>query len=393
MNVFRAATRAYAAVNLAGTFHDVALDSDHLARAAVASRAALHQRRAARPAANPAGHALQPRPARLVHLAREAKDATSYVGGGVRLAFAGVLALNRSPIAWPVYHAFLAEAPAWLTGAALIFWAEVAVGRGHSNPRATYPLHGSSFGGSDPYDGLHHHLSRHGLLGFALEWAPLRAAEAADRNNLHASAAACMLAAVVGRTLLQPVRLAVACVAWVSVAGQTVVVVAVMAALELGLRLARVVVRSTSAATARPLVAANRALDDAVAGLVFARGDFVDHFEYAEHPNNGLRRDEAWLGVHERVRRQTTRLLQRFAQVPSLPVDAQGQDDPRELQQARQVAEQIAGELRATCREQPTNEALRGGLALVSAFVETTWGVNAVGFHPPELVQVVAQAT
>ena len=105
-----------------------------------------------------------------------------------------------------------------------------------------------------------------------------------------------------------------------------------------------------------------------------------------------MERDDGSPGVNNRVRARTTRLLRRFEGVEALPLDADGNEDPRQLRQAGEIAAQLADELRAYCFDLPTNEALRGGLALLRDFVEITWGAEAIGYHPPELAEAAPQA-
>lgn len=394
MNGYRCASRAFAAVNVAGKFNDVALDSDNLILGAAASRVALRRHRTDRLQRRQGAAAPESLRVRAGHAANDVRDASKYLATSLRGLLATNLVVHRStPIFWQPGTSLLSAVP-YANPAPLYPLAEVVVGRGHSNRHSPLLSQSMPFGIFNAIGELQHRYAHHGLAGYVLEAAPLKAAHRAHGAENHALAAACMLAAVVGRALLQPVRLAVAGAALGSELAQTVSMMAGAAGIELTCRLVRFFLQRANEATGLPSAAVQRVLSTVIDGLVFARDGLIVGMgaERDGVQERLMERDDGSPGVNNRVRARTTRLLRRFEGVKTLPLDANGNDDPRELRQAGEIAAQLADELRAYCLDLPNNEALRGGLALIRDFVETTWGAQAIGYHPPELAEAASQA-
>lgn len=258
MDVHRAARHAYDWVNLAGKLNDVVLDSEVLTSGAVRSRALLRRRQAQR--------GLVQR-SRAQRAADGLRDGATSVGSQARFTLGLCLAAKRTiPFFWGGATPFLAHT-ALGVAAPLYPLAETVVGRGHSGRHAPPTVQVRFF---EFFSQMHHEVSRFGLLGLAFEGAPLQAAQAARRRGYHKLATACLVAAVLGRLVLQPVRLAVAGAALVNEAVCAVLTMAILTAIELGLRHGRVALTQASTATGRPLAGARNFVSGAIDGLELA---------------------------------------------------------------------------------------------------------------------------
>lgn len=394
MNVYRSASRAYAAVNVAGKFNDMALDTDNLLLGAVASRGALHRHRTDRLQRRLGADAPESLRVRVGHVAADVRDASSQFCSSLRATMGINLAVQRSiPWLW-LPGGSLFSAVRYANAAPLFPLGELLVGRGNSNSHPPFMLQGVPFRIFRHFGEAQHRYAHHGLAGYVLEAAPLKAAHKADMAQKHILAGACMIAAVIGRVVLQPMRLAVAGAAFGNELFQTIFMVAVAAGAEITCRLVRLSLVKANEAVGLPSAAAQRVLSAVIQFCVVTRDGFIVGLgaEVDIAQERMMERDDGSPGVNNRVRARTTRLLRRFEGVEALPLDADGNEDPRQLRQAGEIAAQLADELRAYCIDLPTNEALRGGLALLRDFVEITWGAEAIGYHPPELAEAAPQA-
>lgn len=380
MNVFLAAARAYLWVNVSGKLNDVALDSGALISGAARSRLALRRRQAQR---------APMQRSRAQCAADGLRDGATYFGSTARLGLGVAFSLHRgSPPLWGVATPFLEHTRLGAV-APLYPFAEMLVGRGYTYRPTPRHFSDTPFG---VFSRIQHEVSKFGVLGLALEKLPLMGVVAAHDRHQHKLATACMVAATLGRLLLQFPRLAVAAAALVNEAFKATVVTAFVTAIELGLRVGRVALSQTAAATGRPLAGPQACVSAALHFFEHLPDHCLTVFAGERPEAAGLAVDDGSPGVLERIRLRTNALLEAFRPLENRPVDADGNYDPQTLLEALAVAERLAEDLRRYCAQLPDATAVRFGLALVVAYVDQDWGCDAIGFHPPELQAAVARA-
>lgn len=390
MDMYRIASRAYATVNLAGRLNDATLDPDQILIHDAVDRVNRARQRALQ---NRAGQGPE-RPVTLAHraksLVRDVQDAAVDFGANVQQIRGVGLAFSRSvPIGLiqdPTLTLFVPGMTKFYLG--LYPLAELLVGRGHSNSHGSHFSENFPLGQANPLGRLHNRYSHHGLAGFVIEAIPLHIGQKFHGAGYQTCAAACVLGAAIGRLALQPFRLAVAGVAFAAEFGDAIFCEALTISVELGLRLARQGLIGARTASGLEFHNAKQALDQAIAFFTLMRENPVIFVENQLVPTTQMEQDDGSPGANDRVERIANRALQRFSAIEVRDADADGNTDPREVIQVRALAEEIAAELRHYCQNLPTNEALRGGLARIKAFLDITYDEDVIDFHPRELEEV-----
>ena len=390
MDIYRLASHAYATVNLAGRLNDAVLDPDRIRIHDIVSRVNRARQRALQ---NRVGQGPE-RQVTLTHRARSlvrgARAAAVDCGANVRqICGIGLASARSTPIgliADPAFTVFMPRMTKFYPGLYPI--AELLVGRGHSNDHGFQSSENFPLGPANPLGRLHNRYSHHGLVGFLLEATPLHLGQKFYGAGYQTCGAACVLGAAIGRLVLQPFRLAVASIAFAAEYSNAVFYEATTVSVEIGLRLARQGLVTVCTASGLEFRNTNQALDQAIAFFTFLR---ENPFEFAQMylaTTPQMDQDDGSRGANDRVERIANRALQRFGEIELREADADGNADPREMIQVRALAEEIAAELRHYCQNLPTNEALRGGLARIKAFLDITYDEDVIDFHPPELEEV-----
>ena len=378
MSVYRVASHAFESINVTGRLNAKWMDSDVAACSAAAGMRALQRRVQARHA----GPAVEGWSRPVVLAARAVEDGSVYLARSAQFAFAGGLYLHRwlplpillAPVCWGL----VPYAPAFL---------EAVFGRGCPREHSQYFQQAP-----DPDEYRQHMLRSHyGFVGELLEKEPLNAARRAYFRGADTAAASCMLAAVVGRAVLQPIRFVVFVCSFAYMSVATAAIMVLCAAFEVGVRAVQLVLQGCSQTTGWPLQAARSGVASAVDACVYARHGFA-HVYPPSPPAATMTVDDGSPGATDRVWRRAVGLLSNFARVVPVNEEIVAASEQQQLRQVRMIANAIADNLRDYCQNLPTQEALRGGLSQVKAFIEATYDGDAVGFDPPELAEVVRQA-
>lgn len=375
------AKRAFETVNLSGKFHDTMLNSNGLMTAQVTKRVALglqRQRSAARSAPRtPTGGV----DSVFVTLKRVGTRAKADLQGGLGAA----LHLQRNvPLFWlvggspNVFGSVTNVASPWYP------IGELLVGRGHTSrqPVASNDVVARQASWFQRFSHAYDQLSYHGLAGAIVEEPFLRTAHRFEHEGRLEAATACMMAAVVGRAVLQIPRLMVCAAAWVNgvVVSLTVVVAAYAAQCVLGFMRDELtkVQRATGAHLQHPidkLSGWHQAID-----LLYV----VDAALTLSRDTVGVTDTPVIDPAHaasakDLIRERFPRDARRFMAV----ADDSFATAQQERAHVRAVAEEIAQSYRMMTRRLPNHQALRFGLQMLKDFVSAQWQEDY--FEPLEL--------
>lgn len=255
--------------------------------------------------------------------------------------------------------------------------AHTLVGRGH-NPALVLPSQLQC----SPLDRvlrLYDQCTHHGLAGYVLEAAPLRGAALFQDHHRHSAASACMIAAVIGRCVLQLPRLMVCAPVIVLEFFAIAPIVGCLFGCEMSVRavagLLKMLMPETDWGLARLLATLNEVTnlyDDWEAlGRLFAQ---LARTTFEHVPAY----DEGAPGVNQRIRERV--------QGYNLRLQPMYANDTATPQDIMQLVDSIADDLRQYCNHILDDEPLRFGLSLLRAVVENLWGHdNGIAFNPPEL--------
>ena len=374
MDVLLAARRAYQTVNLAGWVNDNVLTSDRLLSGGIEDALSLSLRRAQAPVA----------PSSRVHAAIQ----SSQYAAGYGLAWArGALGLGlklRRGIPLYLLRGPQATRAMLNRGSSLIRLypvAELIVGRGHSPqpfPGAPFPLRAFPTHALVFLSAVHARMSRYGVLGLVLEAAPMQLADALERRGHRVGATACVVAATIGRSVLQPARLAVCAAALASELSFVLFIAGLNVAIDLYLRALRGGLDLAGKWTRRDFSQSMAFITEILDVIELNDPQRArEQLPPTEIPEGDRSVDPGGPGVHDRIQRRIHQLLLRFQRFQA--------DEDEGGTERLEVAEAIAADLRRYCGNQPDVEALRGGLRTLKNFIDVTWGDENLPFCPPEL--------
>lgn len=380
------AKRMYEFVNLSGKINTV-LSSERLMNDQVMSRVALSVRQRHRAAA--------PRPAQHVAVAMAkdvfyvAQDRMTRAQADFKGAMGMSLLIQRTlPPFW------LGEnGPASFRRAAgfqsdLYPIGELLVGRGYLDT-SVVPQNAEFTGPASwlfRFMQFYRRASHHGLAGAVLEKPFLRAADHFESQDKMTAAAACMSAAVLGRTILQAPRLVVCAAACVTEGTTAIIVVSASYAAELVLRALRAALVQTAQLTGLDLHSAIEKVDS---GL-----KIIDPFIAFEIAMNAVQdQREAQDGLmaidvidpaqadqaNHIIRLRNMQDMRKFMAL----ANETEIDEAQERARVGEIAEEIANSYRRLTSRLPDQHALRFGLRLLKDFIDMQWGEDY--FMPPEL--------
>jgi hypothetical protein len=332
---------AFISANLSGRFHRKLLSPTVVALPAVNQLREVEHR---------ALHRAHDRPV-LYRCGDACNDISSRARANVRGNFAFVIAMRR---------AFPFLLPCFSIG-------ELMVGNGQIQTGA--PLRNAHF--HNRYSAPYHRLIRYGLVGAALEAAPVKLAESFERRGRDNLAAGCIAAATLGRAFLQVVRIPLG-IANALVDGLAALCITVLlVGMEVGLRLAAAgdhfYGRDDDFRHRQNLLDYLHVFDLA---LLFVRGEqepVPDPAAIATDSPN----------VTMQIAKRADDLLKDIAAI--------FESQPDDLNASSRAITKADANLRLYCSELTDAEGLRYGLARLKTFVGSLWEADEIVYDPPEL--------
>lgn len=377
------AQRIYEAVNLSGKLNHATLCTERLMAEHVTGRMALRVQQRQRAAA------AQPSQRAPVAVARDIFDIGRDRAMRARADFKGAMAiglhLTRTfPLFW-----FNQSGSHFLSFQFDLYpLCELLVGRGHA--QTLVPIQDNEMlnrvSGLTHLSRVYHQASHHGLAGAVLEKPFLYAASHFESRQQMVAATACMFAAVIGRTVLQPVRLVVCVAACIRGAQLAITFVACSYTAEFVLRALRLAVKQATQISGHDSSSVIDRLDwwqravDPRNIIAFAVNELEDQLAAQRCLMNITTIEPTQADrASEMIRRRNAQDMRKFMAV----ANENGIDQAQERTRVVEIAEEIANTYRQLTSRLPDQSALRFGLRLVKDFVDLQWGEDY--FNPPEL--------